>query len=97
MTKGVLVLLFFLYFSTAKNFLLDVEDNMLEDNLLKDGNYPAGNDYGNTSCMTTLILHMPTQNPALPNNLGTNFGVVLVLCSGFREKKKLFSDLNVKT
>ena len=48
MTKGVIVLYFFLSFSEAKQFLVDVEDETLEDNTLEDGNDLAGNDYGNT-------------------------------------------------
>ena len=49
MTKGVIVLYFFLSFSEAKQFLVDVEDETLEDITLEDGNDLAGNDYGNTS------------------------------------------------
>ena len=43
MTKGVIVLYFFLSFYMAKKFIVDVEDETLED-----GDDLAGNDYGNT-------------------------------------------------
>ena len=63
MTKGVKVLCFFLSFSVAKKFLVDVEDetlkdetleddaledDALEDDTLEDSDGLAGNDYGNT-------------------------------------------------
>ena len=55
MLKGVLVLHFYLYFSMAKHFLVEVRDETLEDENLGDSDYPTGNDYGKNSFVSTVI------------------------------------------
>ena len=55
MLKGVLVLSFYLYFSMAKHFLIEVGDETLNDESLRDGDDQTGNDYGKNSFATTVI------------------------------------------